>query len=144
MPNYTIDLTDYVYNVNSTHKAPGILYHICPKYIWKNKIKHNGLIPKCGNKHKRYYLPKAYFYTQIIDFEKYAYNLSKGITNTRYKEYVNANEYVVLKIDLNKAIAKENYKFYNDDEYPIMNLACYTYDTIHPKCIELYQEISLK
>lgn len=141
MPNYTQDVTDYVYNVDGNYKHAAILYHVCPKDIWKNKISKTGIIPKAGNKHKRYYLPKAYFYTQLLNFDLYAENLNKGIVDIKYKEYVNCKEYVVLKIDLNKRL--QQYKFYNDDEYPLDKVVVFTYDTIHPKCIELYQEIKL-
>lgn len=141
-PNYTKDMTNYVYDATEKYKEPGILYHICPKQIWENKISKTGIIPKTGNKHNRLYAPRAYFFTHQINFDAYAEDLRKGITNTKYKEYVNCNDYVVLKIDLNKIFHREQYHFYIDSEYNgVIPISVFTYETIHPKCIEVFDEI---
>lgn len=128
--NYTRDLTDYVYEQK---KFPGLLWHICPKSIWEDKISKNGIIPKFGNKHKRMYAPRSYYYTVYpSDSDFYKKDLSKACTNPLYR---NADEYVVLQIDLSKT--DQHYNFYNDDEYSPTGDACFTYDTIHPRCITL-------
>lgn len=128
--NYTRDLTEYVYEQK---KFPGFLWHVCPRVIWENKISKNGIIPKFGNKHKRVYAPRSYYYTEFSpDLNFYIKDLSKACTNPLYR---NADDYVVLQIDLTKT--EQHYNFYNDDEYGQRAIACFTYDTIHPRCITL-------
>lgn len=106
-PNYTQDMTEYVKNISHN-----ILYHVCPKDVYEYKICKTGLIPKFNNKHKRIYAPRIYFYTMKVDFTKYASDLKNGINDeTLNNEYKNYNDYVVLKIDLNKNI-DYTYHFY--------------------------------
>lgn len=134
--NYTEEVTDIVYNLNHPkyHPENAVLYHLCPKSIWENKIKKTGLIPKCKNKHKRnYYDPRIYFFYMYDKnkFKKYAKDLSDG------KE----TEWVVLKIDLK--MARDKYRFFRDPEYLFPLEACFTYETIHPRCISLKDEIHI-
>ena len=132
---HTDNVTDIVYNDYN-----GIIWHICPKYIYEKYICKQGLLLKCDNKHKRQYLPRLYFFLEpsiVTDnnIKKYARDLAKAIPD---ENKINNTEYVLLKIDL-KLINNHKYIFYDDIEYD-PNIAVYTYETIHPKCIQFVKE----
>lgn len=129
-PDNLIDISDFVNNTN-------ILYHICPKTIYENKIKKNRLIPKIGKKHNRYYLPIVYIFTYPLSEKEIISYITQF--NKSMNEYI--QEWVVLKIDL--SLNNYKMKFYSDPEYMFTNKACYTYETMHPRCISLYKEITI-
>ena len=134
----TDNVTDIVYNDYN-----GIIWHICPKYIYENYVCKQGLLLKCGNKHKRQYLPRLYFFldpaiVSEANIKKYAKSLAKAIPNEN--KIINT-EYVLLKINLN-LITNHNYTFYDDMEYG-PNISVYTYETIHPKCIQFIKEFNI-
>ena len=153
-PKYIVEITskddkfDQIYdgnNDNVKNKCNGILYHItlASKY---NKILNTGLIPKSGNKRSNhperiYLFPKNKL--KILNksiFEIYAKRLYYKVGTTEYidsvKPYIfdNKLEIAVLKIDLYK-YPQLKYRFFED---PNWSDAVFTYEPVHPICVDLY------
>lgn len=151
-PKYIVEVTsciydkyDLIYDKNNKgikNKCNGILYHITLDVKY-NKIKDNGLIPKSGNK-KSMHPERIYFFpSNFIDKDnsliRQAENLYKQ--DNQYIETV--QKYVtekglkidILKIDLYK-YQNIKYRFFQDPNHP---QGIFTYEPVHPKCVELYK-----
>lgn len=144
--NYTEEVTDKIYNFFKTHRyhpEGAVVWHICPKYVYENKIKRTGLLPKAKKKNDRNYLSRIYVFLNkpnnnqlksvATDFNN-AMPKDKGWDN-------NSNDWVLLKIDLK--LAGEPIRFFNDPEYIFSGIAAFTYETIHPRCITVDKEFSI-
>ena len=159
-PKYIYELTsnnlsgsnsDLIYDKNNDmiqNKCNGILYHITigNKY---DKIINNGLIPKSYKK-KAYHPERIYFYqsnllnnpyTDLRLQAKYLYKKGDTFVDT-VKKYVTDKglSVIILKIDLYK-YDKVKYRFFQDPNHP---QGIFTYEPIHPVCVELYDSFYLK
>lgn len=152
-PKYIVELTssepkfDLIYdkeNDNIKNKCNGILYHLTLG-IYYDKIKNIGLIPKAKNK-KSVHPERIYFYQG----NKLGNNISKNMFIQQalqfYKpdgKYIDSVkqflkngklEVVILKIDLYK-YSSLKYRFFQDPNH----LQCiFTYEPVHPVCVDLY------
>lgn len=99
-----------------------------------------------------YHQPKDFTMSEIADlYDDWEFHLMYGHpAQFNYKKGIEQNEksnidltkWVVLKIDLKRA--REQYRFFQDPGYVIPGVACFTYETIHPRCISLLEEIDIK
>lgn len=151
-PKYIVELTsedrskDLIYdkeNNDIKNKCNGILYHMTlGKYY--DKIKNNGLIPKAKNKRSTH-PERIYFYqSNKLPFINNLY--FKDQAELFYKhngKYINSVkpflkdgklEIVILKIDLYK-YQSFRYRFFQDPNH-IQGI--FTYEPIHPVCVDLY------
>ena len=132
-PKFIIEATDEIYKIN-------YLYHITLSQKY-DKIKYKGLIPKSYSK-KVYHPERIYFYYKELDdynFKEQAKSLYKD--NNEYinsvKNFITDNrlEITILKIDLSK-YDKLKYRFFYD---PNQMLSVFTYEVIHPDCVNFYK-----
>ena len=144
--NYTKEVTDKVYRFFKNHRfdpSGAIVWHICPKYVYENKIKKTGLLPKAKRKYNRNYLSRIYVFLNKPDDKKlkfYASDLNKAIPEDKGWDK-QSNEWMLLKINLK--LAGEPLRFFEDPEYPLAGVAAFTYESIHPRCISIEKEFSI-
>lgn len=152
-PKYIEEATDFIYN-----NCKGILYHITIENLY-NKIKNNGLIPKSLNK-KSYHPERIYFYFSENNISLQQFKIQANNLFKNYKGYFlpYLNNYIIdnklnvliLKIDLNKykqltylnnrESEKLHYRFFYDPNHP---QAVFTYDSIHPACVDILYEFQI-
>lgn len=107
------------------------LYHVTPS-INVGYIKNQGLIPTAGNK-LEIHEPVVYFVTSDISAWSMAFQLNK-ILNKKGKSL----DFTILKIDIKKL--PQTVIFYKDKS-SLREAGIFTYESIPPNCIEIYEEI---